>query len=457
MNILKKDGIYQQLAKLSLPILWGMIAELLYSLADIYFIAAIDKSATHMVSGVGIVFPLIFLLTSVDQGIGSGIATITAIAHGGKDQQTVEKTSLTGYNLSLYSGIVIVILFFILAEPIINGLSGNEVTPAAKDVAIIYLRYSLAGFIFMFLVQARFSVLQGIGQTGLIGIAMIGSTLLNLVLDPIFIFTLKLGVRGAAIATVISQISLWLFINYQYGKVNLNKPKWADLIQLDKVISKRILKIGIPASFTFVILSVSFMVLNKLVSNISEVGLNAYTLVTRLDGILVTPALAFSIGLSIMIGQNYGGGKIDRLPKIFRQGGIVITFFTLLLGVIYMALAKTIFGTMSSRPEVIALASKQVLYLTIPVAVGMSISTAASSCLQALEQATKAMLVTGFRALFITAPLILLLGLLFKPHIYHIWIGIAGGVIGASIIGLGWVNKAFNRIAEESLLPNNST
>ena len=112
MNILTKDGIYQQLAKLSLPILWGMIAELLYSLADIYFIAAIDKSATHMVSGVGIVFPLIFLLTSVDQGIGSGIATITAIAHGGKDQQTVEKTSLTGYNLSLYSGIVIVILFF---------------------------------------------------------------------------------------------------------------------------------------------------------------------------------------------------------------------------------------------------------------------------------------------------------------------------------------------------------
>ncbi len=442
-----KDGIYKQLIKLSLPILLGMIAELLYSLTDIYFIAAIDKETTHVVSGVGIIFPLIFLLTSVDQGIGTGISTITAIAYGGEDNQTVNKVSSTGYNLSLYSSIVMVGLFFVLSELIVNGLSGNEVSFEAKEVAIIYLKYSLPGFIFMFLVQARFSVLQGMGKTRIIGIAMMASTLLNLVLNPIFIFTLEMGVKGAAIATVISQFILWVFITVHYKSIGTAHFKLSSLIQLDKGLIKRILKIGIPASLTFVILSASFMILNKFVSNISEVSLNAYTLVTRLDGILVTPALAFSIGLSIMVGQNYGAGKIKELKKIFFKGSMLITLFTLVLGGAYMVFARRTFLMMSSNQEVINLAVKQVLYLTIPVASGISISTAASSCLQALEKSTRAMLVIGFRALFITVPVTLILELLFKPHINYIWIGICGGMIGSAIIGIIWVNNTLKKIA----------
>lgn len=450
MNDNKTEAIWQQLTKLSLPILLGMLAELLYSLADMYFIAAIDKGSTHIVSGVGIVFPLIFLLTSVDQGIGSGISTITAIAHGRKDDQTVKNTSTVGYNLSLYTGLIMVALFFLLAEMIINGLSGNALSLEAKEVAIIYFRYSLPGFIFMFLVQARFSVLQGIGKTSIIGIGMIASTLLNLLLDPIFIFVLNLGVKGAALATVISQISLWLFVGSQYRKVNNTQFKFSNLIQFDKDLIKRIFKLAIPASLTFVILSVSIMNLNKFVSNINEVSLNAYTLVTRFDGILVTPALAFSIGISIMIGQNYGAGKIDQLKKIFVKGGMLITILTLILGGVYMIFARRIFLTMSSHHEVIEIATKQVLLLTIPIALGTSISMAAANCLQALEKATKAMLVTGFRVLFLTAPVIFILELLFKPNIYFVWLGIFLGMIAGALIGKIWINNAIKKIEKIS-------
>lgn len=449
MNADKTDAILKQLTKLSLPILLGMIAELLYSLADMYFIAAIDKGSTHVVSGVGIVFPIIFLLTSIDQGIGSGISTITAIAYGKEDNQTVKNVSKVGHNLSLYAGIVMVVLFFIFAELIVNGLSGNEVSLEAREVAVTYFRYSLPGFIFMFLVQARFSVLQGIGKTGIIGIAMMASTILNLVLDPIFIFVLNLGVKGAAIATVVSQFSLWLLVCYQYKKVNITDFKFSNLIQFDKGLVRRILKIGIPASLTFVIISSSFMVLNKFVSNISEVSLNAYTLVTRFDGILVTPALAFSIGLSIMIGQSYGAGKVDQLKKIFLKGGMLVTLLTLILGGVYMVFARSIFLSMSTNQEVINLATKQVLYLTIPIALGMSISTAAASCLQALEKPNKAMLVTGFRVLFLTAPIIIVLELLFQPHIYHVWVGICGGMIGGSLLGTIWVNGTIKKMAKD--------
>ncbi len=442
MTVKKQTSVYRQITRLSLPILLGMAAELLYTLADMYFITQIDKSSTANVSGVGIVFPLIFLLTSIDQGICSGISTITAISCGANDHQTVKKAANTGFNLSLYAGLVLVMLFLGFTRPIISFLSGSNVSLQAQEVAVTYLRYCLPGFIFMFLVQARFSTLEGLGKTKVIGAAMAGSTVLNIILDPIFIFGLNLGVKGAALATVISQFILFIFVTFQFRKTEIAESSIASYFKFDRQVLKRIIKIGIPSSLSFVILSASYMVLNKAVSNISEMSLNAYTLVTRLDSILVTPALAFSIGLSIIIGQNYGAGNDKQLKDIFRKGVKLITAITVALGIFYMVLAKQIFTGMSANPEVISLATRQAWLLTVPVAVGMSITIAASSCLRALELATKSMLVTGFRALFITAPILLIVPYYLGNSIYGVWAAIVAGLVGGSVIGLIWVNRA---------------
>lgn len=445
------QSISKQLIKLSMPILLGMLSELLYLLSDTYFISIIDKSNPSIISGVGLIFPIVFLLTSVDQGIGTGISTITSIAKGGKDEETIKRTAITGFNLSFYFGLAMVILFFIFAAPIVNTLSGNGLTSFTKIVAIEYLRYSLPGFIFMFCVQARFSVFQGIGNTKTIGAAMVLSTILNMILDPILIFYFALGVKGAAIATVISQVCLWIYITYVYYKNNITKFKINNMITFDLALVKRILKLGIPASLSFIILSTWFMIINKFVSSISEVSMSAYTLVGRLNGVLVTPALAFAVGLSIMIGQSYGAKDMEKIKKVFVHGTFIITVFTGFLGILYMAISRLAFLAMSDNVEVISMALKQVYITTIPISIGTTVAVAASSSLQAIERPIKAMLVTAFRTLFISIPLIQILQLIFSKNVLQIWISVTIGVVCGGVIGIMWFLNELKNIEFDSI------
>lgn len=438
--------ILKELTKLSIPILFGMIAESLYLLSDTYFISIIDKNDPSIISGVGLVFPIPFLLTSIDQGIGTGISTITAIATGENNKETIKKTAITGYNLSLYFGILMVATFFIFGEQIINILSGQGISSFTKTVAIQYLKYSLPGFIFMFCVQARFSVFQGIGNTKTVGKAMVASTVLNTILNPIFIFSFDLGVRGAAMATVVSQVCLWIYVTYIYYKSDITKFKISNLITFDFELLKRILKLGMPASISFVILSTWFIVINKFVSSINEVSMNAYTLIGRLNGILTIPALAFSIGLSIMIGQSYGEKNMKKVKKSYLYGTSVITVLTGLLSIIFMIISRFVLSAMSDNVEVISTALRQVYLTTIPASIGTAVAICASNSLQAIERPIKAMLTTGIRTIFISVPLILLVEALFGQNILFIWISTTVGIVCGAIIGFMWFLMEFEKI-----------
>ena len=445
----ERFNIEKELTKLSMPILIGMIFELICTLLDMFWIARINPQDTALVSGVGLTYPLVFLLVALAQGIGAGISTIVAIAVGKKDTAYTKTVGRNGFNLSFYSSLAIIALMYIFSGDIINLLAGNKLSAAAKGYASEYLAFYLPGVFFLFCAQAYLAVLQGEGNTKHMGVAMSLSTIINAILDPIFIFVLGFGVKGAAMTTAIAQVLLFAYVFVVMLKREDKIMSVGGLASIDFPVIKRILKLGIPQSANFVIMSVSFALVNWFISSISETFMNAYTIVNRFDGILITPTLAFSIGLSIMVGQNYGAGNMHKMKSILKRGIGLNMVFSVLTGLLYMGVAKPLFGAMTDNPEVISLALKQVYYLTIVTTVGNVLGLCAGSIFQAIEKPIHSTFIMLLRLLLITVPCILILHFIFGKTVQNIWISIAAGSLLGGIIGYGMVRNKVKGLSKE--------
>ncbi len=438
--------IEKELVKLSLPILIGMIFELVCSLLDVFWIARINPQDTAIVSGVGLAYPVTFLLVALAQGISAGIATIVAISAGKNEDGYIRRTAKSGFGLSFVFSLLIILLVYLFSGDIVSALSGGGISSAAKGYALEYLAWYMPGMFFLFCGQSYLAVLQGEGRTKHIGWATSIATAINAILDPIFIFVFGMGVKGAAITTSLAQVLL-----FGYAAVMIVKDKKFardGSKAFDLGVVKRIFKLGMPQSLSFVILSASFAVVNWFVGSISETFMQSYTIVSRFDGILLTPTLAFSIGLSIMIGQNYGSGDIPKMRLSYKRGTAFNMAISVCTGLLYMALACPLFGTMSGQAEVISLALKQVYYFTIAATAGSVLGLCAGSALQAVEKSVHSMLIMLLRMLVIPVGALLLLQAIFGLTAETVWTAVTGGSVIGGVIGLGMVKNKFRSIPD---------
>jgi putative MATE family efflux protein len=439
-------AVEKELAKLSLPILVGMIFELVCSLLDMFWIARINPQDTGIVSGVGLAYPVTFLLVALAQGVSAGIATIVAVSAGRNDTACTRSAAKNGFVLSFALSAVIIALVYAFQGSLIGALSGSGISQSARGYGSEYLTWYMPGMLFLFCGQSYLAVLQGEGRTKHIGLATSISTAINAILDPIFIFVFGLGVKGAAMTTSIAQVLI-----FAYAAVMMLKDKKAtanESPRFDFGVIKRILKLGMPQSLSFVVLSASFAVVNWFVGSISETFMQSYTIVSRFDGILLTPTLAFSIGLSIMVGQSYGAGDIPSMRLAFKRGTMLNMAISVSVGVLYMLLARPLFATMSENGEVISLALKQVYGFTIAAVAGSVLGLCSGSALQAVERSVASMTVMLLRMLLLPVAALLILQLIFGATVETIWFAVAGGSLLGGFIGLLMVRLRFRKIPE---------
>ncbi len=436
----------RNLIKLSLPIFIGMVFELVCSLLDTVWVARIAPGDTAVVSGVGLAYPAAFLLVALAQGIGGGVATIAAIAAGQNDIGSVKASGRNGLWLGAASGLLITALVYLFRGPLVELLAGDSISGDAKAYAASYLMCYMPGVPFLFAAQALMAVLQGEGKTKHIGIATSVSTGINAALDPVFIFVFKLGVEGAALTTSLAQVILfaWMLIVTLREEPGLLSTKTAKAI--DFGVMKRILGLGMPQTVSFIILSASFAAMNWFVSGTSEAFMNAYTLAGRFDGILLTPTLALSIGLSILVGQNYGGGNAAELKGMFRRGTAVSLLVSLVLGLIYMAAARPIFALMSDNPDVVSLAVTQVYWLTLLSGAGSVLGLSAGSALQAVEKPLHSTLIMLLRMLLIPVALAAALQAVFGIAPANTWVATGAGSLLGGAIGYVMAQRCMKRL-----------
>ena len=425
---------------MAVPIIAGMMVQTLFNVVDIMFIGWLGAKE---VTAVAFVSPLFFIIIGLTVGLGAGVTASIAQFIGKKDKKNAdncaEHTILLGIGITLTLSILGI--FFGEELLVLLGASGEIL-----DIAYTYLKVLLYGIgLVVFSLFFR-AILAGEGETKLPMIIGLIGTLLNLILDPIFIFVLAYGVKGAALATVISQavmLASYLFIIFvrksTYITFNISD------FQYTPSILKTIFKIGIPSSAAMLIMSFGQAVMNAILINYSSEAVAAYQIVSRIDMLLFMPILGIGISLTTMVGMFFGAKEYKKLIWIIKYGisrAVYITAFSVM--VLFLS-AEMILPLFSDNKQVldIGVTYLRIIILAYP-AVGISVIC--SRICQALGEGMPLLVTTVTRVLILTAPLSYYFYITGKP-IEWVWYAQAFAILVAATVSFFWMRFYLKKFA----------
>ncbi len=445
-------SIFPVLITLSAPILAGMFSQLLYNITDTIWISRINLGDPSYVGGVGIVFPVLFLAIALSNGVLIGISSLVARGIGENNKDIINRTTESGLFIALLLSFVIVFCAYFFSTGIMNalGAKGNY-----RIHALEYFRYIIPVSVFMFAGSVFNGILQGEGRMKYVMVSMFIGTAGNIILDPVFIFLLHLGVKGAAIATGIAQIiSVMYLVSLFVRKKTLIQSSWKIRnIHLQTV--KKISVIGIPQSLGQILMAVSFLIFNRVVVGIDPFAFTAFSLCGRFDQAVMLPIFAIGAAVVTMVGQNAGRGNFKRVRTIWIYSIITAGITVLFLATLMVIFAPQIYSFFSSVPAVVQYAVHQTRlleYSFIFAAVGIL----SRSFFQAAGFPVPALLITLLRLIIIAVPAVLFYVYVLNMGMYGVWFGLLTGNTIAAGISLIWSLRTIKRLIRGSLQINHS-
>ena len=435
------DGpILRLLTRLSLPIFAGMVFQLLYNITDTIWISRIDITDPSYVGGTGIIFPILFFAMAIGHGILIGVSSLVARAIGARNREVLSKTAESGLVIAIIVSVFVVAFCYIFAPAIVKtlGATGDYYTHALE-----YFLFIIPAALLMFVGNVFFGIIQGEGLMEKLMKAMIIGTVTNIVLDPVFIFLLGMKVKGAAVATDIAQIvSLGYAVSIFLRKKALVQIDWS-IKNVDFGIIRQIIAIGLPQAAGQIMMSVSFLIFNRVVISIDPHALTAFSLCGRFDMIVRTPIFAISSALITMIGQNYGRGNFERLKSIWWVGigsaAIVVTA----IAAIMVIIAPFIYPFFSDVGNVVryAVTQTRIIEFTFLFA---AMGILARSTFQAMGYPWPAFVIPVLRLVVIAIPAVYLYVYVLGLGMYGVWFGIITGNAVSATISMLWMNRTLN-------------
>ena len=299
----------------ALPMLLGNFLQQLYTLVDGSIVGKfIGKEA---LAAVGASFPIIFTMIALLIGISSGGMVVISQYFGAKDMVKVKRSIETIYIFMFFSSIILTAIGFIIIDPLFRIMKlPAEIIPQAK----IYLSIYISGLILFFGYNGTSSILRGMGDSKTPLYFLVFSTLLNVVLDLLFIVVFKWGIAGAAFATLISQAcalaGIMIYLHKNHPVISFNFRQWT----FDRDIFHKSLRIGLPTGLQHTFVSLGMMTLFGIVNTFGTDVVAAFTAAGRIDSLALDSAMVFSQALATFVGQNMGAGKPDRVRR-----GLIIT------------------------------------------------------------------------------------------------------------------------------------
>lgn len=319
--ILASDKIGRLLFRLSVPAMIGMIVMALFNVVDTIFVGR--GVGPLGIAGVTIVFPIQMFVMAVAQMIGIGGASIVSRALGANDVERAENTLGTIMLSSLLIGTVIVILGYLLTDPLLRIFGATDtILPYARE----YLVIMLIGNLYFPYAVASNSVIRAEGRAGYAMITMLISAILNIILDPIFIFTLDMGVRGAAVATVIAKAvtAIWVTFYFVSGKSALRLR--LHNFKFHRGITGELFAIGTASFVRLVAASILIVTVNNILARLGgDLYIAIMGIVIRLMQFFVMPMLGVAQGLQPIAGYNYGAKRYDKTKRAVKIALLVAT------------------------------------------------------------------------------------------------------------------------------------
>ncbi len=331
MALLGSAPIPKALLSLGLPTMTGMLINALYNLADAYFVGGLG---TVQMGAVTVAFPLGQVVVGLGLLFGNGAAAYLSRLLGRGDRDTANKVASTALYGGVFFGAVVILFSLIFLEPVLQRAGAIEsVMPYAAAYARIYIVFSI--FNVFNVTMNNIVSSEGAAKTAMC--ALMAGAVLNVALDPVFIYTLDLGVTGAAIATAISQmVSTLLYLCYILRKKSVFHFS-IKACRFGKEVMPEILKIGIPTLIFQLLTSLSVAMINGAAKEYGSSALAAMGPVTKIMSMGTLIVFGFLKGFQPVAGFSYGAKKFDRLREAIRTAILWSTIFCVIFGLVTAA------------------------------------------------------------------------------------------------------------------------
>ena len=394
------------LLQYSIPAIIGMVVNALYNIVDRMFIGNIPDIGSLAITGVGITMPIMTIVLAFGMLIGIGTTANISLNLGKGNWTTAEKLLGNAFTLSIIVGLAIAITGTIFANPILNlfGASENTLFYAKEYIGIILL-----GCTFNILSFALNSTVRADGNPKMSSITMVIGCGANIILDYLFIFVLNLGVKGAALATIISQAITFFIILYYYTAGNSNLKLKIENFKLKKHLVTMTFAIGIAPFATQIANSLVQVIANNALKTYgSDLAIGAMTVISSLNIIFMMPIFGINQGCQPIIGFNYGAKKYERAKEAFKYATIAACVICIIGFVSIQCFPTQIISLFNNDPELTTLAIKGIrIYLLMMPVVGINI--VATSYYQSIGKAKISMFVSLLRQVILLIPFTIIL------------------------------------------------
>ena len=424
---------------LAIPIIAGMGIQTLYSIVDMIFIGRLSGSA---IAAVAFNFPIFFFVMGITFGLGSGVTASIARFIGSEDKVNADNAAEHAILIALLISALLTTVGLLYGKQILIKIGCTaEVLPQAWE----YLKVSCYGLSFGVFSGFFRSILAGEGDMKFPMILAGFGTILNIILDPIFIFTLGFGVAGAAWATTISQLIVFvIFIFMLFVKDHAYVKFQLRDFSLSKYILIDIIKVGLPASVSMIVMSAGQLIFNRMLATFSTDAVAAYQVGGRIDMVVFLPIFGIASALTTMVGMYYGANEIDKIRYITKYGisrAFIITSIGSILLYIFAPLIISVF-TNEIVIKNIAVDYLRVISLLFPfISIGLTIGR----ILQGIGLGMPSLIITTIRVIGVAGPLAYYFIYILNKPVEWMWYAMFISGIMATMISVIWLKVAFRK------------
>ena len=400
------ERIGRLMVSMAVPSIIAQIINILYNIVDRIYIGHIPGVGAAALTGVGITFPIITLISAFSAFVGMGGAPLAAIWMGKGDRKHAEKILGSGACLLVIFTIVLMAVFYLFQKPFLYMFGASDAT---IGYSLDYMSICLLGTLFVELALGLNPFIISQGRSRIAMISIVIGAVVNIALDPLFIFVFGWGVKGAAIATVLSQaVSAAWNVNFLMGKKSSLRLSFCN-IRSDFRIMGQICSLGISPFIMRATESLISIVLNRgLQMYGGDLYVGSLTIMQSVLQLFSAPLTGFTQGVQPIISYNYGAGKFDRVKKLYRSMiavSFTISFVANMTAMCFPALYASLF---TNDEELIGLVSR-VMPIFLFGMLFFGLQNGIQPTFLALGQAKISLFIAMFRKVILLVPLALVL------------------------------------------------
>ena len=418
-ELLAKESIGKLLLKYSVPAIIGMIVNALYNVVDRIFIGNIPGVGSLAITGVGVTMPITTIILGFAMLVGVGATTTISIKLGQGRKEEAAKVIGNAISLAVILSLILTIGGLVFGDVILTKFGASDET---LYYAKAYIYIILLGTVFNMVAFALNNTIRGDGNPKLAATIMVIGCVTNIILDAVFIFIFNMGIQGAAIATVISQL-VTAVIGLEYyisGKSNLKFDK--SSLKLDKQITLKILSIGAAPFAMQIAASLVQVIANNVLKEYgTDLAIGAMATISSVSLMCLMPIFGINQGAQPIIGFNYGAKQEERAQKAFKLSAIVATIILVIAFIAVQVFPEAIIGVFNKDPQFMNISVKGMrIYLLMLPIVGISIT--GSNYIQSIGEAKTAMFLSLLRQVILLVPFIIILPRTFGLGLDGVWI-----------------------------------